>query len=195
MKKLTEKQQRTLDCIVKYSAEYGYPPTVRELAKLLGVSSTSTVHSHLRALEERGLIMRSQGSSRAIITALSQEGSMPVCGTVAAGGPIPAFEDIVGYVPYVPNGSREEHFALRIRGDSMLNAGIMDGDTVVVHRQATAENGEIVIALLGDEATCKRLSLEGGKVLLMPENEAYEPIDGSGALILGRVTAVIREYT
>lgn len=193
MEKLTEKQQNTLNCILEFSEAHGYPPTVRELAKMLGVSSTSTVHAHLRALEARGCITRSQGSSRAILTT-AQAQRMPVCGTVAAGGPIPAFEDVVGYVPYRPDSDAGEHFALRIRGDSMKNAGIMDGDTVIVRRQETAENGDIVIALLGEEATCKRLKLSGDGVLLLPENEDYEPINGSGVLILGRVTAVIREY-
>ncbi|MBR6556064.1 MAG: repressor LexA, partial [Clostridia bacterium] len=114
-------------------------------------------------------------------------------GNVAAGAPILAEENIEGYLPMDCGGSGE-HFALHVRGDSMIDAGILDGDLIVVRRQETAENGEIVVALLGDEATCKRLSLKDGEVWLLPENPEYSPIDGSGAAILGRVSAVVRKY-
>ena len=115
-------------------------------------------------------------------------------GNVAAGAPILAEENIEGYLPMECSGASGEHFALHVRGDSMIDAGILDGDLIVVRSQETAENGEIVVALLGDEATCKRLSLKDGEVWLLPENPEYSPIDGSGAAILGRVSAVVRKY-
>ena len=145
----------------------------------------------MNTLERLGYISRSDGKTRAIT--IEEPEGVPILGTVAAGEPILAVEDALGYLPW-GEGSPDEYFALRIRGESMINAGILDGDMVVIKRQQTAKNGEIVIAMLEDGATCKRLKLTGGQVWLMPENDDYEPIDGTGLTILGRVTAVIRTY-
>ncbi len=195
MKALTRKQRQILDCIAKSIERNGFPPSVREIGALVGLSSPSTVHSHLAALEKAGYIKRAEGKTRSITLtelALPPEG-IPILGAVAAGEPILAVEDAIGYIGY-DTESEGEFFALKIKGDSMINAGILDGDMVIVRRQPTAHNGEIVIALIEDSATCKRLRRENGKVLLLPENDDYEPINGDGAEILGKVVAVIRRY-
>lgn len=198
MKELTAKQQRIYDYIVDYTADNGYPPSVREIAAAVGLKSPSTVHFHLKALEEAGAINRGSGKTRAI-TASDEVSSgrvnqVPLVGSVAAGSPITAEECIEDYLTFDTEGLSGEHFALRIRGESMLKAGILPGDIVIVHQQETAYNGEIVIAMIDGEATCKRLSRRNGQVWLMPENDDYQPIDGSEAAILGKVTAVVRRY-
>ena len=191
---LSQRQKNILAYIRSCVEERGFPPTVREICSAVGLSSPSTVHGHLRALEEAGYIRRSAGKNRAIVL---PEGNgaqgIPLIGKVAAGQPILAQEEIQEYIPFTPQDDGE-YFALRIQGLSMKNAGILDGDLVVVRRQPVAENGEIIVALLGEEATCKRLSRKDGHIRLLPENEEFEPIDGDGAVILGRVTAVIRTY-
>lgn len=191
---LTRTQLSVLECIRDYIDRNGYPPSVRDICSAVGLSSPSTVHSHLNTLERLGYIARDGGRNRSIrLTEQTTPSGVPILGTVAAGAPILAVEDAIGYIPYDPERSGE-YFALKIKGESMINAGILDGDMIIVRRQETALNGEIVVALLGDEATCKRLSRSGGQVLLLPENEEYSPIDGTGASILGKVTAVIRKY-
>ena len=204
MEKLTAKQQKIYDYIQTFSAEHGYPPSVREIGAAVGLKSPSTVHFHLKGLEEAGVIIKAEGKTRAIT--LSGTGrpvaeeqdphadQIPVVGSVAAGSPILAEECIEDYLTFDTGGREGEYFALRVRGESMLNAGILPDDLVVVHRQPTAHNGEIVVALLGDEATVKRLSRRNGEVWLLPENENYRPIDGREATLLGKVTAVVREY-
>ena len=202
--KLTPKQQRIYDFIRAFTAEHGYPPSVREIADAVNLRSPSTVHFHLKALEEAGVILRSSGKTRAITLidppeqdqkpADSEKDMIPLIGNVAAGSPIWAEQAVEGYIPFDLRGSRQEHYALKIRGDSMINAGILPGDYVIVRCQNTADNGEIIIALLGDEATCKRLRCEEGKVWLIPENDCYAPIDGTGALIQGKVVGVVRQY-
>ena len=202
MKQLTQKQQVIYDYLLKFTAENGYPPSVREIAAAVGLKSPSTVHFHLKALEEAGAINRDTGKTRAITAVQSslpeeeapQLNRVPVLGNVAAGAPILAEECVEDYLTFDTEGRSGEHFALRIRGESMLNAGILPGDYVVVQRQPVARNGEIIIALLGDEATCKRLSKKNGKVWLLPENPDYEPIDGTDCQILGKVIAVVRKY-
>ncbi|MCD8381805.1 MAG: transcriptional repressor LexA [Clostridiales bacterium] len=197
MKELTPKQQRIYDYILDFTAEYGYPPSVREIAAAVGLKSPSTVHFHLKALEEAGAIVRGSGKTRAITPAeepASRLNQIPVVGNVAAGSPILADECIEDYLVFDTDGLTGEHFALRIRGESMLKAGILPGDYVIVHQQETARNGEIVIALIGDDATCKRLDRRNGETWLLPENDDYEPIDGSEATILGKVVAVVRRY-
>ncbi len=193
-----------------YTAEHGYAPSVREICAALGLRSTATVHYHLRNLAEKGLISMEPGRKRAIsvpsAAARKQESApplrkesrqredrrtVPLVGTVAAGQPILAAENIEGYLPW---DGGEGWFALRVKGWSMKNAGILPGDKFIVRPQPTAEHGEIVVALLGDEATVKRLSLRDGEIRLMPENEDFAPIDGSEAVILGVVRGVIREY-
>ena len=194
MKPLSEKQRQILACIEDRIATHGYPPSVREICAEVRLRSPSTVQRHLNILEDAGYIRRERGSSRSLTLARrSNAGRIPVLGRVAAGPPLLAEENVLGYVEYDAE-DRERCFALRIKGDSMTGAGILDGDTVVVRSQQTADPGDIVIAPIGDEATCKRLGIEGGKVLLKPENDKYEPIDGANAVILGRVAALIRNY-
>ncbi|MCI8801714.1 MAG: transcriptional repressor LexA [Oscillibacter sp.] len=196
MPELTHMQQKIYNYIAACVQKQGYPPSVREIGDAVGLRSPSTVHFHLKHLEEAGVIIKGAGKGRAL--ALTEppvpKNHVPVLGSVAAGNPILAEECIEDYLPFDAGGRDEEYFALRVRGESMLNAGILPGDLVVVHRQSTARHGEIVVALLEDEATVKRLSLRNGQVWLMPENDEYSPIDGTYARILGKVAAVTRYY-
>ena len=211
MQKLTAMQQKIYDYIANTVRNQGYPPSVREIGEAVGLKSPSTVHFHIKHLEELGYISKSGRKGRALTLteraapaaaapAPAQEaempsGRVPVLGDVAAGSPILAQECIDDYISFDTQGRDGEFFALRVRGESMLNAGILPGALVVVHRQPTAQNGEIVVALLEDEATVKRLSRRGGEVWLLPENENYSPIDGRYASILGKVAAVLRTYS
>ena len=211
MQKLTAMQQKIYDYIANTVRNQGYPPSVREIGEAVGLKSPSTVYFHIKHLEELGYISKSGRKGRALTLteraapaaaapAPAQEaempsGRVPVLGDVAAGSPILAQECIDDYISFDTQGRDGEFFALRVRGESMLNAGILPGDLVVVHRQPTAQNGEIVVALLEDEATVKRLSRRGGEVWLLPENENYSPIDGRYASILGKVAAVLRTYS
>lgn len=199
MAELSAMQQRIYNYIVSCIQEQGYPPSVREIGQAVGLKSPSTVHFHLRNLEEAGVIRKGTGKGRAI-TLTSPAPSpppvdrVPVLGHVAAGSPITAQEYIEDYLTFDTGRRGEEFFALRVRGESMLNAGILPGDLVVVRRQPTAHNGEIVVAMIDDEATVKRFSRRNGQIWLLPENEDYEPIDGTRAQILGKVSAVVRQY-
>ncbi len=196
MPELTHMQQKIYNYIAACVQQQGYPPSVREIGDAVGLRSPSTVHFHLKHLEEAGVITKGAGKGRAL--ALTEppvpKNHVPVLGSVAAGNPILAEECIEDYLPFDAGGRDEEYFALRVRGESMLNAGILPGDLVVVHRQSSARHGDIVVALLEDEATVKRLSLRNGQVWLMPENDDYSPIDGTYARILGKVEAVTRYY-
>lgn len=205
MTNLTRKQQEIYDFILSFTSEYGYPPSVREIGAAMGLKSPSTVHFHLKGLEEAGAIVKAEGKTRAISLPgvprgpVSEEetpraNQVPVVGNVAAGSPILAQECVEDYLTFDTQGLSGEHFALRVRGESMLNAGILPGDLVVVHRQQEARNGEIVVALFEDEATVKTYRYKDGHVWLMPENPEYEPIDGTYAEIIGRVVAVVRRY-
>lgn len=213
MAKLTKMQQKIYDYIAETTRQQGYPPSVREIGEAVGLRSPSTVHFHLKHMEELGVLTKGAGKGRALTLAPLDgasstapaapapapepevpAGRVPIVGTVAAGSPILAQECIEDYLTFDTSGREGEYFALRVRGESMLNAGILPGDLVVVHQQPVAHNGEIVVALLGDEATVKRLSRRNGEVWLLPENEAYSPIDGREASILGKVTAVVRQY-
>lgn len=189
MGRTSNKRPEILAFIKRFIAENGYPPSVREIMQAVGLKSTASVHYHLAELNRIGAININGAKNRAIT--LPDRGGVPILGVVTAGQPILAVENIEGYLPW-----KEEDgcFALRVRGDSMIGAGILDGDKVIVRQQPTAENGEIVVALLEDEATVKRLRRGDGAVWLMPENPAYAPIDGRYAQILGKVCAVIREY-
>lgn len=189
MGRVSTKREEILAFLKQFAAENGYPPTVREIMQAVGLKSTASVHYHLAELQRTGEITVDAAKNRAISLPASR--GIPIVGTVTAGQPILAVESIEGYLPWEGDPSC---FALRVRGDSMIEAGILDGDKVIVRPQPTAEHGEIVVALLGDEATVKRLSLKNGEVWLMPENPAYSPIDGSEAQILGKVRAVLREY-
>ena len=175
--------------------QQGYAPSVREICEAVGLKSPSTVHFHLKRLQEQGLIEKGDFKGRAIVlTQPKKKHQVPIVGDVAAGSPILAQECIDDYLTFDCGGEEDCHFALRVRGESMLNAGILPGDLAVVRRQQTARSGDIVVALLEDEATVKRLSLRNGQVWLLPENDDYEPIDGNEAVVLGKVVAVVRTY-
>ena len=201
---LSAMQQRIYDYIAACIQTQGYPSSVREIGEAVGLRSPSTVHFHLKKLADAGVIEIGAGKGRAITLTHPAAPSVPepeepadrvpIVGNVAAGSPILAQECIEDYLTFDTNGREGEYFALRVRGESMLNAGILPGDLVVVHQQPEAHNGEIVVALLGEEATVKRLSRRNGQVWLLPENDAYSPIDGHDAVILGKVTAVVRQY-
>lgn len=194
MKALTGNQQKVLD-YVRSCAQDGMCPSVREICAATGLKSTSSVHSHLKTLEERGLISRGEGLNRSIRVNGEKSASVPILGRVTAGMPILAVEEIDGYVPVSESVRRgRELFALRIQGESMINAGILDGDIVIVCKTPTADNGEIVVALIEDEATVKRFYKENGHFRLQPENDDYEPIIVPKCSILGKVISVIRYY-
>lgn len=208
MQKLSRMQQKVYDYLAAFIAQRGYPPSVREIGEALDLRSPSTVHFHLKHLAELGYIEKDAGKGRAIVLTaaapkaapepLAEEAphrrQIPVLGHVAAGSPILAEECVEDYLTFDTQGREEEYFALRVRGWSMKNAGILPGDLVVVHQQSNAQNGEIVVALLGEEATVKRLKRQNGQVWLLPENEDFAPIDGTEAQLMGRVTAVVRQY-
>ena len=196
MAERSQMQQRIYDYIASCIREQGYPPSVREIGEAVGLKSPSTVHFHLKHLEQAGVIEKGAGKGRAIALTepVAAEDRVPIVGNVAAGSPILAQECIEDYLTFDTGGHSGEYFALRVRGESMLNAGILPGDLVVVRRQQTCSNGEIVVAMIEDEATVKRFSLQNGHVWLLPENEAYSPIDGTYAQILGKVAAVVRRY-
>ena len=192
MPRTSKKANRILEFINRYVQEYGYAPSIREIGTAVGLKSTASVVYHLNAMKEQGLIQISdvKGAKRSISTGVRQ-GQIPVIGVVTAGVPILAFENQEGTMAW---DGEPGCFALRVRGDSMINAGILSGDKVVVRPQQTANDGQIVVARIGDEATVKRLSRKNGEVWLLPENDAYEPIDGREAELIGIVKAVVREY-
>lgn len=192
MARTSNKREQILNFLTQFMNEHGYAPTVREICNAVGLQSTATVHYHLNALRDAGLIEMDEMKKRAISLPDAQRADrIPVVGVVTAGVPILATENIEGYIPW---DGESGCFVLRVRGDSMIGAGILDGDKVVVWPQPDAENGQIVVALLDDSATVKRLKKTGRDVWLMPENPSYEPIPGNEAKILGRVKALIREY-
>jgi repressor LexA len=195
----TEKQTQVLQAIDAFKAEHGYPPSVREIGERVGLSSTSTIHAHLKALERRGLITRDPTKPRAMRSStpdpVQPDGVvLPIVGKVAAGVPITAAENLEGEfllpAAFVPRAS--DAFMLRVQGDSMIDAAILDGDLLVVRPRRTAENGEIVVAMLEGEATVKRYYREPGRIRLQPENPTMAPIYASDVEILGRVEAVVR---
>jgi repressor LexA len=199
---LTKRQQEIFEFIKRYSARYGYPPTVRDIGKAVGLASSSTVHAHLANLEKVGLLRRDPTKPRAIelldravdgVRSIVRPAGLPLVGQVAAGQPVLAEENIEDYVqtPSVAGGDRGEYL-LRVRGESMKDAGILEGDLVVVRPQDTASDGEIVVALVGEEATVKRFFQESDHIRLQPENEAMEPIRTKEVRILGRVIGLMR---
>ena len=198
MAKLRTKQQQIYDYIVSFTEEHGYPPSVREIGEAVGLKSPSTVHFHMKNLEKAGMIVKAKKKTRAISLPHSEDGppqdTVPILGNVAAGAPILAEECIEDYLTFDTGGLSGEHFALRVRGESMRDAGILPDDLVVVHQQQRASAGDIVVAMINGEATVKTLRRRDGHVWLMPENPEYEPIPGDHAEILGRVTAVVRRY-
>lgn len=194
MASLTKSQQLVYDYLCSTMAERAVPPSVREICAATGLRSTSTVHSHLKSLAALGYITRDAGLNRSIhIVGASAAKQVPILGKVTAGLPILAVEDIEGYIPY-PDKSGKELFALHVDGLSMINAGILDGDYVIAEKTPVAENGEIVVGMIGDEATVKRFYKEKGTFRLQPENPDFEPIISDEITILGKVIAVIRYY-
>jgi repressor LexA len=208
---LTKRQQEIWEFLVEYVDAHGYPPTVREIGQRVGLASPSTVHAHLANLERAGLIKRDPTKPRALeltgrIGRGGQAGreaadtvhALPLVGQIAAGGPLLAEQNVDAYISVPEPLSRGgEEFLLRVRGDSMVDAGILEGDYVVVRRQQDARNGDIVVALVGDdesadEATVKRYFRENGRIRLQPANQAYEPIHASHVQILGKVIGVFR---
>jgi repressor LexA len=203
---LTGRQQQIWDFLVDYVGRHGYPPTVREIGESVGLASPSTVHAHLANLERAGYLRRDPTKPRALELLHDRpavpepEGThrLPLLGQIAAGGPLLAEQNVEDYLAVPEPLSRGgEEFLLRVRGDSMINAGILDGDIVVVRRQQDARNGEIVVALAGDdesadEATVKRFFKEPDRIRLQPENDALDPIFARHVQILGKVVGVFR---
>ncbi len=195
MKKLSKSQERILDFLKERVSE-GVPPSVREICAATGLRSTSTVHSHLKALEEMGYITRDEGLNRSIhIVGEEKAVQIPILGKVTAGLPILAFEDIDGYIPY-PESKRygRELFALNVIGESMRDIGILDGDIVICEKTPVAENGETVVAMIGDEATVKSFYMEDGHFRLQPHNPDYAPIISDEVVVLGKVIGLYRDY-
>jgi repressor LexA len=202
---LTERQRQILDFLTKYVDAHGYPPTVREIGEAVGLASPSTVHAHLANLERAGLLKRDPTKPRALELRREPKAvpadihKLPLVGEVAAGGPLLAEDNVEGYLAVPEPLSRGgEEFLLRVKGDSMINAGILDGDIAVVERAQDAKNGDIVVALAGDdettqEATLKRLFKEDGRVRLQPENDALEPIYAQHVELIGKVIGVFRQ--
>src|SRR3954452_4272536 len=200
--KLTKRQQEIFDFIKQYSSRHGYPPTVRDIGKAIGLTSSSTVHAHLANLEKLGLVRRDPTKPRALellgeaARKITRPAGLPVVGRVAAGSPILAEENIEDYVEVPPiAGGEDGEYVLRVTGDSMIDAGILDGDYVIVHRQETADNGEIVVALVGEEATVKRYFREADHIRLQPENPTMEPIRTRDVAVLGKVVGVWRRVS
>ncbi len=206
---LTKRQQEIFDFIKRYSAKYGYPPTVRDIGKAVGLASSSTVHAHLSNLEKIGMLRRDPSKPRAIelldraagkaaegVRSIVGPSGLPLVGHVAAGQPVLAEENIEDYVdvPEVAGGGDGEYL-LRVRGDSMKDAGILEGDFVVVRPEDTAADGEIVVALVGEEATVKRFYREADHIRLQPENPAMEPIRSKEVKVLGRVVGLLRKVS
>jgi repressor LexA len=199
---LTKRQQEIFEFVKSYAGTHGYPPTVRDIGKAIGLTSSSTVHAHLANLEKLGVLRRDPTKPRAIEVLVDKAKAavgppgLPVVGQVAAGQPVLAEENIEEYVP-VPEiaGGDEGEFVLKVKGDSMVNAGIFEGDYVVVKRQETAADGEIVVALVEEEATVKRFFRESEHVRLQPENDSLSPILSREVQVLGRVVGVCRRVS
>ena len=192
MPRTSNKAQLIMDYVNQFIQENGYSPSVREIGAAVGLRSTASVSYHIQALQDKGLLLtpNTKGRKRSVVTN-ARPGQIPVVGVVTAGLPILAVENQEGTMAW---DGESGCFALRVRGDSMIGAGILPGDKVVVRPQATADDGQIVVARIGDEATVKRLSRKNGQIWLLPENDAYAPIDGSEAELIGLVKAVVREY-
>ncbi|HHT01125.1 MAG TPA: transcriptional repressor LexA [Firmicutes bacterium] len=201
MPHLTKRQKQILAFIQEQIRVKGYPPSVREIGAAVGLTSSSTVHGHLQKLEEKGVLRRDATKPRAmellVETPPPKQYLVPVIGEVTAGQPITAVENIIDYFPIPRDMARygQDLFILKVRGNSMVEAGILDGDLVIVRQQPTAQNGEIVVALLEDEATVKRFFREDGYVRLQPENPVFAPILTRDVQILGKVVGVFRQIS
>lgn len=195
MRPISEKQRQILAYIRECTAQQGYPPSVREIAAAVGLRSPSSVHAHLKHLRELGYLEQEDGKTRTVkLAGHTNATEVPLLGRVAAGMPILAVEEAERTLHVDLDGKHGSFFALRIRGESMIDAGILDGDFIIVRSQNYARQGQIVVAMLEDEATCKRLEKENGHIWLMPENPAYDPIPGDDARVIGVVVKVIRDY-
>ncbi len=198
MGELSPREKKIYDYICRELSEKGYSPSVRDIKNALGIKSTSTVHVYLKRLEEAGYINKEDGKSRTLRVdhVKPRQNQVPILGYVRAGSPILAEQNFDGYVDFVaPHGyDRESLFALRVEGESMINAGILEGDTVIVSRCDTAENGDTVVALVDDSATVKTFYRENGRFRLQPENSTMEPIILDDLTLLGRVIACLRLY-
>ena len=202
-RELTDRQKQILEFVRAEIHRRGFPPSVREIGEAVGLSSSSTVHAHLAALEEKGFIRRDPAKPRAlevldfrdpdIAIDYGKDCSVPVVGQVAAGEPILAAENIESTMPLPAEIAGDSTFILRVRGDSMIDAGILNGDYVVVRQERTATNGDIVVAMIEDEATVKRFFKEADTIRLQPENSALEPIYSRDVQILGKVVALFRK--
>lgn len=191
----TSEKARQVLGYIEQRIDEGFPPSVREICRDLGIKSTSTAHKYLGELQQAGFILKGDRLNRAIRLSDDRPTGVPIMGVVTAGQPILAVEDIEGYLDIKVSGySPSELFALRVRGESMINVGILDGDTIVVARTPTARNGEIVVALVGDEATVKTFYKENGQFRLQPENDTMQPIIVPEVAILGKVVRLIRNY-
>ena len=192
-----EKLTNVMDYIKRFSEENGYTPSVREIGKECGIKSTATVHSYIERLQERGFLTKQENKKRSVSLGRSSTVNIPLIGTVTAGQPIFAYENYEDYYTFPSSEFKgEDLFMLRVQGTSMIDAGILDGDKIIVHRQPTAEDGEVVVALINDSATVKRLFRKEGMVVLHPENEAlsdmiFVPEEVS---ILGKVVGLVRNY-
>ena len=199
---LTDRQAKILDYIRYVTRVRNYPPSVREIGEAVGLSSSSTVHNHLNQLERRGMIRRDPSKSRTVQLVTDEDSdeqrrnavSVPIVGHVAAGTPILAEQNIEDHIVLSADLAQEGWFLLRVRGDSMINAGILDRDLVLVRPQETAPNGTIVVAVVEGEATVKRLQRTAGQIRLLPENDAYEPIIATDATLAGVVKGVVRIF-
>lgn len=192
---ISDKAQQVLEYIERRIEDGGFPPSVREVCRDVHIKSTSTAHQYLSELNDAGFIIKGDKLNRAIRLTNSRPTGVPLLGVVTAGQPILAVESIEGYVQVqVPGYTNHELFALRVRGESMINAGILDGDTIVVARTPVARNGEIVVVLVGEEATVKRIYKENGHFRLQPENDTMDPIIVDEVAVLGRVVKLIREF-
>ena len=199
VEELGGKQKKVYQYIKSYTEEHGYPPSVREICTAVGLKSTSTVHGHISRLKKKGLLKRDPAKPRAIEIldedneARQKAMTVPIIGKVTAGQPILAYENVEEYIPLPASFVRDEHsFVLKVSGESMINAGIYEGDFVVVRQQNYADDGDIVVALIEEEATVKRFFLDGKKVRLQPENPTMAPIIVDDAKVLGRVTGLFR---
>jgi len=198
---LTRRQEEILNFIKSEVQEKGYPPSVREIGKAVGLSSSSTVHAHLSQIEKKGYIRRDPTKPRAIelleenfFLSFRDISPVPVVGNVTAGQPILAEENIIEYFPLPRDFVKEDRiFMLSVEGDSMVNVGIFDGDYIAVRQQSTAVNGDIVVALIDDEATVKRFYMENGQIRLQPENDYYEPLILNSVNVLGKVIGLFRK--
>ena len=199
---LTDRQAKILDYIRYVTKVRNYPPSVREIGEAVGLSSSSTVHNHLNQLERRGLIKRDPSKSRTVQLVGDAEVdnqrrnavAVPIIGNVAAGAPILAEQNVEDHLLLSPELAQDGYFLLKVRGDSMINAGILDGDMVLVRPQQEASNGSVVVALVDGDATVKRLERGNGHVKLIAENPAYEPIVSSNVSLVGVVRGVIRLF-